>query len=218
MRPNAAKRIISTRNAAAATWLAQPLYHAGEARGIYISSSPDTKVFHNTCYLNEAEGICVEGPLRTGDGVSWSSHGSVVMNNISVYNKGTQLVLPRNGRDKDTYDNRSDYNMLLALGAVFAQAGWDGTFTRTLKEWQQQSGQDEHSIQAEPMFAMGAMGDFRLLPDSPGAKTGKPTEEVRDDFFGSARAANSVSIGACEIATLDYPRPAALYLKASAVP
>ena len=145
-------------------------------------------------------------------------HGSVVMNNISVYNKGTQLVVPRNGRDKNTYDNRSDYNMLLALGAVFAQAGWDGTFTRTLKEWQQQSGQDEHSIQAEPMFAMGAMGDFRLLPDSPGAKTGKPTEEVRDDFFGSARAANSVSIGACEVATLDYPRPAALYLKASAAP
>ena len=73
--------------------LAQPLYHAGEARGIYVASAPDTKVFHNTCYLNEAEGICVEGPLREGEGNSWSTHGCIVMNNISVYNNGTQLVV-----------------------------------------------------------------------------------------------------------------------------
>ena len=109
------------------------------------------------------------------------------MNNISVYNKGTQLVVARNGRDKDTFNNTSDYNMLLALGAVFAQAGWDGTFVRSLKDWQQQSGQDEHSIQSEPMFAMGAMGDFRLLPISPALKAGRPSAEVRDDFFGQAR-------------------------------
>ncbi len=41
------------------------LYHAGDGRGIYISSAPSTRVIHNTCYLNEAEGICVEGPRRT---------------------------------------------------------------------------------------------------------------------------------------------------------
>ena len=188
-------------------WLAQPLYHAGEARGIYVASAPDTKVFHNTCYLNEAEGICVEGPLREGEGNSWSTHGCIVMNNISVYNKGTQLVIPRDGRDKDTYDNSSDYNMLLALGAVLAQAGWDGTFVRTLKDWQQQSGQDEHSIQAEPAFAMGAMGDFRLLPMSPALGRGRPLPEVRHDFSGTLRPEDHPSLGACEGTDLTYPQP-----------
>ncbi len=77
--------------------LRQMPYHAGDGRGIYISSAPDTKVFNNTCYLNEGEGICAEGPMRETEGTSMSTHGCSLINNISVYNKGSQLVLRRNG-------------------------------------------------------------------------------------------------------------------------
>ncbi len=187
-------------------------YHAGDGRGIYISSSPETKVYHNTCYLNEGEGICVEGKLRqTGTGTAMATRNCTVLNNISVYNKGTQLVLRRNGVDEATHDNRSDYNLLLALGAVFARGGWDATIASSLHDWQKQTSQDDHSIEAEPFFAMAAMGDFRLLPISPAANAGLPLEQVHHDFFGDVRSQNSVSIGACESPALDYPRPPMMY-------
>ncbi len=47
------------------------VYHAGDGRGIYISSSPQTKVLYNTVYLNEAEGICVESEPRRPVMKSW---------------------------------------------------------------------------------------------------------------------------------------------------
>jgi parallel beta-helix repeat protein len=191
--------------------LKQIPYHAGDGRGIYNVSSPETKIYHNTCYLNEGEGICVEGDVRKlEEGFTASTHDCSVLNNISVYNKGTQLVLRRNGIDKDTYDNKSDYNILFAVGAVFARGGWDGAISASLKEWKKQAGQDEHSQETDPFFAMAAMGDFRLLPISPAVNTGQPFEEVRQDFFGDTRPQNGVTIGACQKPALDYPRPAGI--------
>ena len=184
----------------------QLLYHAGDGRGIYISSSPKSKVYNNTCYLNEAEGICVEGPLRMDGLVSLSTRDCEVLNNISVYNKGTQLVVRRNGKDNDTHGNNSDFNVLLALGAVFAQAGWDSPFVSSLKQWQQVTADDRHSIAADPAFVMATMGDFRLQPDSPALGAGKPLPEVKTDFFGQPRPDQKVSIGACELSEQDYPR------------
>jgi parallel beta-helix repeat protein len=184
----------------------QPIYHAGDGRGIYISSSPESKVYYNTCYLNEGEGICIEGGLRVATGgVAMSSRNCSIFNNIAAYNKGTQLVVPCNDRDKDTYGNKSDYNLVVALGAVFAQAGWSGVFTSSLKQWQERTGQDAHSIQSDPSFALAPMGDFRPLPSSPAAGAGQSLEEVQQDFFGIRRK-NKVSIGACEPAVFDYPR------------
>ena len=191
--------------------IAQPIYHAGEGRGIYVSSSPQTKVYHNTCYLNEGEGICVEGPPRQVEGVEMSTSNCSVRNNISVSNKGSQLVLRRNGKDKTTHGNNSDYNVLLALGAVFARGGWDGVITSSLNDWRKQSGQDEHSKETDPFFAMAAMSDFRLLSISPAVKAGRPSEEVRHDFFGDTRPEDSVTIGACENPASDYPRPVGIY-------
>jgi len=54
----------------------------------------------------------------------------------------------------------------------------------TLEEWQKSSGQDAHSIRADPMFANPATGDFRLKADSPAIGAGK----------------GRANIGACDIA------------------
>ena len=180
-------------------------YHAGEARGIYVLTSPETKVYHNTCYLNEGEGICVEGPKRLTDEGLLSTRDCDILNNISAYNKGAQLVLRRNGIDSDTHGNKSDYNLLIAVGAVLAHAGWDAVFTDSLSDWQK-SGNDHHSVQADPAFAMAAMGDFRLLPTSAAALVAPPLNEVTVEFFGSKRPSEKVSMGACEESTWDYPR------------
>jgi parallel beta-helix repeat protein len=211
LKPDNQNKFVST-HYDAKDRLRQVPYHAGDGRGIYISSSPDTKVFNNTCYLNEGEGICAEGPVRETEGMILSTHGCNLTGNISVYNKGSQLVIRRNGTDKATYDNSSDYNILFALGAVFARGGWDGTIASSLKTWQHQSGQDQHSIEADPFFAMAAMQDFRLLPGSPALNAGQARPEIQRDFFGHTRPQNSASIGACEAPALDYPIPATFYL------
>lgn len=56
----------------------------------------------------------------------------------------------------------------------------------TLDEWQESSGQDAHSVQADPMFGNPAAGDFRLKPGSPAIGAGE----------------GGANIGACGIAGL----------------
>jgi parallel beta-helix repeat protein len=185
--------------------ISNPIYHAGNGRGIYISSSPETKVFHNTCYFNEGEGICVEGPPRKSGSETMSARDCQVLNNISAYNKGTQLVIRRNNSDPSTQGNTSDYNLLVARGAVLAEASW-GTYFNSLTDWQQRTGNDEHSIQSDPAFAMGAMGDFRLLSMSPAAHAAPPLDTVKIDCNNRPRPSDRVSMGACELAADDYPR------------
>jgi len=181
-------------------------YHAGDGRGIYISSSPQTKVLHNTAYLNEGEGICVEGPPRDDAGVM-TTRGSVVMNNISVFNHGSQLTLRPNETKDENSRSTSDYNILFSVGAILAKNGWDGASALDLKEWQKTIGQDLHSIDADPHFAMATMEDFRLLKSSPGLKAGKPLPEVDHDYFGQPRGREKTALGACERPAEIYPEP-----------
>lgn len=177
-------------------------YHAGDGRGIYISSSSRTKVLHNTAYLNEAEGICVEGPPRA----SMATGDYVVMNNISVFNHGSQLTLqpPATGEKPIGI---SDYNLLFSVGAVLAKNGWNGTIVYDLKQWQTASGHDLHSLDLDPRFAMAAMDDFRVLPGSSALQAGKPLAEVERDFLGQPRGREKVTLGACEAAADNYPLP-----------
>ena len=45
------------------------------------------------------------------------------------------------------------------------------SISKTLKEWQTQTGMDKNSIHADPQFVNIEKGDFRLKPNSPA--TGK---------------------------------------------
>jgi parallel beta-helix repeat protein len=182
-------------------------YPSGSGRGIYISSAPFSEVYNNTCYLNESDGIAVEGPVRKGGEAAMSTHDCHVTNNIAVYNRGVQLLVRKNGIDPDTYGNASDYNLLLAVGSVMAKQGWGGAAAFSLAEWQRVSGQDLHSREGDPHFAMPAMSDFRLLEDSPALGAGKSLPEITEDFFGRARPLQNPSIGATEKSAADYPRP-----------
>jgi parallel beta-helix repeat protein len=182
------------------------IYQGGGGVGIFISSAPGSRVYNNTCYLNEGGGITVEGPLREAAGGPMSTHDCHVLNNISVYNKGPQLILRKNGSDPDTAGNLSDNNLLLAVGAIVAKNGWAGATAFSVAEWQRVSNQDTHSREGDPRFAMSTMGDFRLLEGSPALGAGQLLPDVKDDFFGRARPTGHVSIGAAEKSSLDYPR------------
>lgn len=177
-------------------------YHAGDGRGIYISSSPSTKVLHNTAYQNEGEGICVEGPLRS----TMETKDELVMNNISVFNHGSQLTIQHSGKSEGARVI-SDYNLLFSVGAVFARTGWDGISAFDLPTWQKASGQDEHSLDADPRFALATMSDFRLLKDSAALAAGGRRLEVDHDFLEQPRAKERPSIGAYEAPAMILPQP-----------
>ncbi len=181
------------------------LYHAGDGRGINVSSAPATKVLFNTCYLNEAEGICVEGPPRRSGPETMTTTEETVANNISVFNKGSQLTLhhPAPGETPTA----SDHNILFAVGAVFAKYGWEGPVAMSMPEWQKVSGQDAHSLDSDPRFAMAAMEDFRVFPNSPAVGAGRPFPEADHDFFGRPRGKAKTTIGACEQPAKNYPEP-----------
>jgi parallel beta-helix repeat protein len=180
-------------------------YHAGQGRGIYISSAPETKVLNNTIYLNEGEGICVEGPPRALRDEMMQTRGETVMNNISVFNKGSQLTFraEKNGEQSTT----SDHNVLFATGAVLAKYGWDGNSAAALPDWQRISGQDAQSVDADPRFAMAIMDDFRVLPNSPAVHAAIPVSAVDHDFFGRPRDPEKPTIGACEQPAQGFPEP-----------
>ena len=182
------------------------IYQGGAGLGIFISSSPNSHVYNNTCYLNEGGGITVDGPTRESQGAFMSTHDCRVRNNISVYNKGPQLIVRKNGMDASTSGNSSDNNLLLAIGGMLAKNGWAGETAFSVAEWQRVSSQDMHSREGDPHFAMSTMGDFRLKEGSPALGAGESISEVKDDFFGRQRNGKEVSIGACERANLDYPQ------------
>jgi hypothetical protein len=184
------------------------IYQGGQGVGIFISSATRSRVYNNTCYLNEGGGITVEGPLRQSAGGPMSTRDCQVRNNICVYNKGPQLILRKNGIDSDTLGNSCDYNLLLAVGSILAKNGWSAETAFSLAEWRRISKQDEHSEEADPYFAMPVMGDFRLLAGSPALGAGQALKEIKTDYFGRPRPEEKVSIGATEKSADDYPQPA----------
>jgi hypothetical protein len=117
--------------------------------------------------------------------------------------------LRKNGVDAATHGNSSDYNLLLALGAILCKSGWAGETAFALADWQRVSGQDSHSREGDPHFIAPIMHDFRLQPDSIALQAGEIISEISLDYFGNVRSPGKTSIGACEKAILDYPRSAA---------
>jgi len=167
--------------------------------GIFVSSSPDTKVYNNLCYRNEGMGIFAEWAKREssdiadfverkGREVVMSTHGVDVRNNILVSNGGCQLSIRRNGVDPDTYDNRSDYNLLFdGGGGTLVRWGFGGAAFTRLDKWQETSGFDQHSIVAAPTFEFAPGLDLRLQPDSAGVDQGELLPEVPTDLRGRKR-------------------------------
>jgi hypothetical protein len=178
---------------------------AGDGLGMFISSAPRTGIYNNTCYANEADGISVEGPTRSEAGMAMSINGCRILNNIIAYNKGSQLTMRKNGVDKNTAKNLSDYNLFFAPSGHAAKVGWGGPVASSVHEWRRLSKQDTHSREGDPNFSMTVMGDLRLKPNSPALGAGEFLSEVKTDFFGRKRPGRKISIGACELAALDFP-------------
>lgn len=168
-------------------------------QGIFISSSPGTKVYNNLCYRNESMGVfaewgkrisgdIVDYPQRKSAEVVMSTHDVDVQGNILINNGSAQLSLRRNGVDELTYGNHSDYNLLFSSrGGPLVTWGFGGVKFTKLDKWQAASGFGKHSVVGAPVFEFSPGLDLRLQPDSPGVDQGPALPEVPADALGVDR-------------------------------
>jgi len=179
--------------------------HSGFGRGIMLYRCPDARVEGNLiwgtryhCDLNQCPNTLVRNnTFAYGQVFSTYFHGDHrgcrFVNNI--FFRATSVPNAALAISFATKDIRltSDYNcfgpMVARTHVAFVYRGYVTNVLvpgPTLEQWQKNSGQDRHSIQANPMFVNPGAGDFRLKPNSPAIGAGE----------------GGVNMGACGVATL----------------
>jgi parallel beta-helix repeat protein len=162
--------------------------YENKSRGIDISNSSYMLIAHNLCYRNGKAGIGVYGGTRKEDSLTYADEetgvdptrcnvvwGNVLMDNWyepllpkDEVKDGPELIMP-DPKYKSNNANVSDYNIFFRSGKRPVRIWYnykDGEFAG-LKDWQTKTGQDRHSIEAEPLFKDLAHYDFHPVAKSP---------------------------------------------------
>ena len=179
--------------------------YENSGRGIYISNSAYCSILNNLCYRNGMSGIVLVGVERGGglfgdeqttymparDNVVW---GNVLMDNcypglaIKGWEGRAELIMP-DERIKSNVGNISDYNIFYRSNkrGIPFWWNWGAMGCATLKEWQDKTGQDKHSIIAEPLFKDPAKYDFHPADKSPAILFARPRMGMAIDLDGKRR-------------------------------
>ncbi len=162
--------------------------YENRSRGIDISNSSYMLIAQNLCYRNGKAGIGVYGGTRKEDSVTYADEetgvdptrcnvvwGNILMDNwyepllpADEVKDGPELIMP-DPKYKSNNANVSDYNIFFRTAKRPIRIWYnyqDGAFP-DLKTWQQKTGQDRHSIVAEPLFANLEKYDFHPVAKSP---------------------------------------------------
>jgi parallel beta-helix repeat protein len=172
----------ATRNLAAGNLA----YRNGD-HGIDNLGATNQMIVGNTVFKNVTAGINLEG----------GSTGGTVQNNISVDNgigsprtKGN-IRVDSNSISGTTVDH--DLVQISSSGYMFV---WGTTSYNTLSAFRTATGQEQHGIQASPLFVSPASDDFRLGSTSPAidsANSGAPGEQMFD-LAGAPRVDSPTTI------------------------
>jgi hypothetical protein len=165
------------------------------------------KILNNTLYNN--------GTLSWGSDieVQFDTRDNVIKNNV-LYGNGKGYFI-HNGYTQNT-NNLVDYNMYFAISGVSAARFiWKDQSYSGLAAYQKSTGNDAHSIWANPLFVNEVTQDLHLQATSPAVDRGENAMALAGDMDvdGEARSqGGSVEIGADELTSgvvLPTPPPAA---------
>ena len=180
----------------------------GGGSGINCDGVDDSIFRNNLLYSNHASGIS----LYAIDGAHGSSRNLVYNNTIVMAPDGRWAVnIPSSSGKKSPVGNQVFNNILYesnsARGSVLtygtAVSGFksdhnvvvnrfstnNGSTTISLTAWRQKTGQDLHSLIADPtaLFVNPAANDYHLKPGSPAINAGATLPQVTDDLDGTPR-------------------------------
>lgn len=145
-----------------------------ERHGISIrDGNTGNVIYNNTTYntgTTSGNGIDIQG----------NNTGTIVKNNIAHTGATSALNI-----DAGSSDTISDYNLLYRSSGTLAK--WSGSTHTTLESFRTASGQDTHSIYADPLFSNTAAADFTLRTSSPAIDAGVTIALVTDDKEGNTR-------------------------------
>jgi hypothetical protein len=139
--------------------------HNGGTAGIYLYSG--------TCHGNEVSNNVVYGNHSEGGFLDSQIGPNRIRNNIVQNNDGNVLYM---GNATDTLD----YNCYYPDGNRFYWSGGHGNFAA----YRAATGQDAHSILADPLFVDTAAHDFHLQDSSPCIDRGDPATTPGYDLDG----------------------------------
>lgn len=129
------------------------LIYDNPSSGIQVQEGTNTAVFNNTLRnVGSASQIRIrDDHARVFNNIAWASGSNHRAIEVDAANTGTFL---------------SDYNALYATDGAHV-GRWAGAYKTTLSDWQTDSGQDAHSISADPLFEDLDNRVFRLSGRSP---------------------------------------------------
>ena len=168
--------------------------HSNTNQGVLLTGSIGARLFNNTVYQPVGDAVAVQTAstnVRVRNNILWTLAGYTL--NVSA--------------DSQT-GFASDYNDLVRGQAGGANVGfWGGAARATLADWQAASGQDAHSISADPKFVDldgadnvlgytnngggydgGADDNFELSAGSPAIDRGDNAVAPARDLIGASRA------------------------------
>ena len=154
----------------------------------------DCTFLNNTLYQNDL--------LKSGNGEVWIqfASGNAVRDNLIFSNSQDLLIDSVQG----TSNNVSDYNLFYGKqGPATGNFSWDGQTFNTYADYLSATGQDVHSLFADPRLTNPRKGNFAPAVGSPAINTGDPAFDPapgETDIVGRVRLVNvRVDIGAYEV-------------------
>lgn len=173
--------------------------YTGIAMGGYDTARGSTTgcvIVNNTLYKNDTVGEN-GGQLL----VQYDTRNNTIKNNILVASSSNILI--QNAFTQNT-GNIVDYNLYYGAGGASGSKWiWKKTSYGSFSAYKTGTGNDAHSLFADPLFAGASSGNFHLTASSPAIDAGSADTAIigSTDIDGDARVmGTSVDIGADEIA------------------